>query len=280
MSQILFLIGDVRHAVNDNHQRLPQCFRQAGWTVTVLDHTSVHLRASQPMAASHRLSDFNLIWSLGFGVQATFLDRMQILKQVDQTKLVNSVDSYMYLHGKYAFSDLMPETHAHHDAQALIEIIETGGTWVIKPSAGSYGRDVHKLTNTEEGRQIVRQVTGANGYCLLQRYLPAIQNGEKRVLLGNGKHIGHYLRKPGDGFLANLNTGGTAELCDLSDAEERLAADIGLRLHDQGVRFAAVDLVYPYLLEINVVNPGGLGTIEGLTGCDPTPGLVEALVTQ
>jgi glutathione synthase len=276
MPKILFLIGDVANAVNDNHQRLPAEFGRLGWQVVCADHDDLHLHNSRPVCAHEPLDQFDLIWLLGFGRQVNFLDRMQILHLADQARFVNPVDAYMYLHGKYALSDLMVETHAHHDPQVLIDIVNGGGKWVIKPSGGSFGRDVHIVSATDT--QIIRRVTAANGYCLLQRYLPQIEQGEKRVLIGAGNLVGHYLRTPQAGGVANLHAGGIATTCELTDDEVDLATTVASRLTAQGVRFAAVDLVYPYLMETNVVNPGGLATISDLTGRNPTAGMIAAII--
>lgn len=279
MPEILFLLGDIALARNDNHERLPRAFRTSGWEVTDIGHDSVALRAGRIYLGPHTEERFDLIWPMGFGRQQTFFDRMQLLRQLTQTRFVTEVDALLYLHGKYHWLEHMPETHADNDVATLLAVIAGGGTWVAKPTAGSYGRDVHLLAPGQDHRAVLERLTGGDlrQYCLLQRYVPEIERGEKRSLVAGGRIIGSYLRMP-DGGLANLASGGTAQATSLSAAEESLVSEVARDLTGRGVGFAAVDVAYPYLMEVNVANPGGLATLESLTGADFSRAVVDAIV--
>lgn len=279
MPEILFLLGDVALAHNDNHERLPQAFRRDGWGVTELDHDRVKLTQGGIRLGSQREERFDLIWLIGFGRKSTFFDRMQLLGQLRQTRFVTEIDVFLTLHGKYHWLDHMPETHADNDVDALLEVLSQGGTWVAKPTAGSFGRDVHFLAPGIDHRQILERLTGGEmrGYCLLQRYVPEIERGETRTLIAGGKIIGSYLRKPRDG-IANIALGAQVQATVLNEQEEGLVATIAEDLLTQGVGFAAVDIAYPYLMEVNVANPGGLKTLETLTGNDLSSSVAQAIV--
>ena len=279
MPEIVFLLGDVALAHNDNHERLPQAFRSAGWGVTELDHEHVKLTREGIRLGAYREERFDLIWLIGFGRKLTFFDRMQLLRQLKQTRFVTEIDVFLTLHGKYRWLEHMPETHADNDVDTLLQVLRQGGTWVAKPTAGSFGRDVHFLAPGIDHRPILTQLTGGEmrEFCLLQRYVKEIEQGETRTLVAGGKLIGSYLRKPRDG-VANIALGAKAQTTTLNAQEEALVRTIAEDLLAQGVGFAAVDIAYPYLMEVNVANPGGLGTLETLTGDDLSPAVAQAII--
>jgi glutathione synthase len=279
-------------ARNDNHERLPRAFAAAGWRVHLADPHDIRLAGSAVVLAGQPLdrpaipmSDFDLVWILGFGPRDSFLDRVQLLQSVAAGRFVNSPAALLELHAKYhlPLSELAshhPQTYASCDPQWLLGIIESGGEWVLKPPATSFGRSVFRVTRADPNvRVILEQLTGFDGgrYCLLQRFVPEIERGEKRILVANGTIVGAYLRLPGGDHRVNLAGDGQSEVTTLSDEERGLALRAAAALGERGVRFAAIDIAGSWLIEFNLVNPGGLLTIERLTGQDLAPTVVEAL---
>jgi glutathione synthase len=277
---------------NDNHERLPRAFATAGWHVHLADHQDIRLADAEIVVPAQDvdrpaipMSDFDLVWILGFGPRESFLDRAQLLRGVAAGRFVNSPAALMELHAKYhlPLSELAshhPRTYASCDPRWLLAIIEGGGEWVLKPPATSFGRSVFRVTRADPNlRVIVEQLTGFDGsrYCLLQRFVPEIERGEKRILVANGTIVGAYLRLPGDDHRVNLTGDGQAEVTTLSSEERALAQRAAAALADLGVRFAAIDIAGSWLIEFNLVNPGGLLTLERLTGQDLAPSVVAAL---
>ena len=288
---MLFLLADAESAHNDNHLRLPQGFRDAGWQVACAPHKSLALANGTLLCSAGPVLDFDRIWPLGFGEQATFFDRMQLLQRVPQERLVTSVEALLLLHGKFRWQAYMPETFVSNDAGYLLAQTGRSHDWVIKPTAGSYGRDVYRLRpalDQQAALARVEQLTGNGRYAMLQRYLPEVESGEKRVLFAGGLLLGAYLRTPQPPAsaaaqqavvpLANLAAGGSASTTTLAADELALAQKIANELMALGVGFAAIDLVHPYLMEVNIANPGGLATLAQLSGQDPTPEVVAALM--
>ena len=279
MKRIAFLAapGD---SSNDNRERLPAAFEAAGWRAALLLHESLGLTADGVAArdAAGRmvpLASFDLVWILGFGGRTSFLDRMQMLKTLDQARFVNTVDALVYLHGKFDLAEFGPETHASADVDALMAIVAGGGRWVAKPTAGSFGRDVFLLGAGDiHCRAVFEHLTGrgAGRYCLLQRYVEEAEHNEKRVVVAGGDIIGAYAKTGG-----NLAAGAVARRTELDAGETALIRKVVARLRARGVRFAGIDLAAPHVLEANVANPGGLSTLEQLTGVDPAPAVVGAL---
>ena len=278
MPDIAFLLGDPRQARNDNHQRLPRAFAAAGWQVTTLSQDEIRLTPQGVRLGPHRPRRFQRLWLVGMGRADTFLDRMQLLRLLPQKRFVTRVDALTYLHAKYAWWPHMPETFASADAGYLRSVLARGGEWVAKPAAGSFGRDVHRLRGDADGAAVLERLTAqGTRYCLLQRYVAAVEAGEKRTLVAGGRIIGSYLRLPADGWRGNLAAGAEARPTHLDPEERTLVEVVARELTRRGVGFAAVDTVYPYLMEVNLANPGGLETLERLYGTDPAPEVVAAL---
>ena len=276
--KVLFLIGAGPHR-NDNHRRLPKAFADEGWRVEVADHGELHLDRGVVKAGDTDLGECDLIWPLGFGERRSFLDRAQLLCRLDQRRFVNAVDAYTYLHGKLAFLEHLPETHAGSDAELLIKRLDDRSDWIVKPSGASFGQGVARIRNDADGNATIRRTLNAQGFAIVQRHVESAAEGETRCLVAAGAVIGCYRRLPGTGdHRANLATGATAAPHSLSAEERALARTIATQLRDAGVGFAAVDIAHPYLIETNVANPGGLATIETLSGDDLAPGAVRAII--
>ena len=285
MPSICFLTSTRGVARNDNHRRLPEAWTVAGWEVTRADHDDVRLDRRGICVGETSLENFDLIWPVGLGVRESFLDRMQLLSTIDEQRFVTSPRALLMHHAKYsiALGDLAshhPETFASRDPRWLKQRVLGGGDWIAKPSAASFGRDVYRLRADDPNLDVILDaLTGydASRYCLLQRYVPEIERGETRVLLAAGECIGAYVRRSGTDHRVNLSGGGRADPATLSNDELALATSAARSLLAQGVRFVAIDIAYPWIIEFNIANPGGLETIERLTGEDLTPRVVAAI---
>ncbi|MEM1432652.1 MAG: hypothetical protein AAGG11_01205 [Pseudomonadota bacterium] len=288
--------GEIR---NDNHQRLPLAFRRAGWAVTVCPSDSLALDADGLSCAAGPLEQFERIWHLGFGTAATFFDRMQMLFNLPAERFVTSPVALLTLHGKFRWLEYMPETHVSNDPRHLLARTGQGGEWVLKPPAGSFGREVRHLvgqrlgSEQDEAKQAHNQAllaaaTDGGRYAVLQRYLPEVTAGETRVLTAAGQLIGQYLRVPvASGAddrppLANRAAGATTQVVSLNREQAFIASRVANDLLALGVGFAAIDLVGENLLEVNIANPGGLERLTELKGGgradgDPAQRVVAAL---
>lgn len=271
---------------NDNPDRLARAFGAAGWSVTTTDHDDVvNARgAIRLKRCAIPLGEFDLIWLVGLGRRKTFLDRMQILATLDDARMVNTPAALLELHAKHALSsdvlaDVHPETYSSCDPEWLRAIILQGGQWVLKPSAGSYGRDVHRVdADTPALDDLLRRLSrGGSAYCIVQRYRQEFAAGETRVLIANRRIVGAYRRIPKGDHRNNLSAGAEAATHSLTTDEVRLAERVAGFLATRGVRFVAVDIAAPFVIEYNLANPGGLATVAQLTGRDPTPDVVAAL---
>jgi len=233
------------------------------------------------------LSEFAIIWVFSLGKRASFLDKFQMLYALGpNVRLINSLDTIMHLKSKYFITSLPekirhPETHAATDPNTLLSIINNADkAWVAKPPAGSLGRDVFLLQPGDtNNRAILEHLCGPeqDQYTLLQEHIDAISGGEKRVLLAGGKVIGQYKRTAVNDHRTNLLQGANSEACELTEEELACCNNIGAFLTSMGANYVGLDMVYPWIIEFNVINPGGLVTIEALTGKNLAPEIISQL---
>jgi glutathione synthetase len=289
MPSICLLSTATTDAANDNPERLAAAFRNAGWNVVRRDQDSIRSAGGLlTLGPDDRpLEAFDLIWLLGLGDRHSFLDRMQLLANVHPRRMVNTSIALLELHAKHALplaelSDLHPDTYASCDPAWLRSIVETGGDWILKPSAGSFGHHVARVDASHPGLDMLLEgLTGPDGssYCIVQRYVPEIEIGETRVLVANCEVVGCYRRLPGPDHRANLSAGAQTARHTLTTSEQRIARRVTEFLRGRGVRFAAIDIAGRYVIEYNIANPGGMETIERLTGRNPALDIVAAFST-
>ncbi len=235
----------------------------------------------------HALADFDRIWLLGFGQQATTLDRFQLLAaHLPARRFVNAPAGIMAQHAKHALTSVpeplrLPESRVGNDSDWLLMQIRDGSDWILKPTGGSFGRGVVLLAADNPGAAAaaIRTAIGPQPgrYVQVQRRVDT-GAGELRVLLAAGKVIGAYRRMGAPGAIAgNLAQGGQATATQLDStitgACERLAA----QLRSAGIDWAGIDLAWPWVMEVNVANPGGLTTLATLGDSGAARRTVQAL---
>lgn len=141
-----------------------------------------------------------------------------------------------------------------------------GGTIVIKPLAGSGGRNVF-LIRPEDAPNFNQMIDAVlqEGYLIAQEYLPQAVEGDTRLLMMNGKILRHggkpaairRRRSRGD-MRSNMSAGGTRASVDVTDTMIGLAEEVGPRLVADGIFLAGLDIVGDKIMEINVFSPGAL----------------------
>jgi glutathione synthase/RimK-type ligase-like ATP-grasp enzyme len=228
-----------------------------------LEDGAVHVAGSDGRTLCPETFDGALL--LGFGRRESALDRLQLLA-LTGTRWVTSPALVLQHHAKYggglvqqAFP--VPRTLAgsgRHLAARLRALPPADR--LVKPPAGSFGDGVALLPGAPEAAAAVLEAAGER-FRIVQDRVPG---RELRVLIAGGRVLGTYARRPGSGPAANRARGGGAERFDgdptLVARLEALAAELARAR----IGWAGVDLRGEHLLEINLVNPGGLGTLVAL----------------
>ncbi|MBI4985400.1 MAG: glutathione synthase [Rhodocyclales bacterium] len=166
------------------------------------------------------------------------------------------------------------------DLQAFIDEV---GDCVLKPLDGMGGSSVFRVRHDDPNRNVIVETLTAEGArsIMAQRYLPAIAQGDKRILLVAGEPVPYALAripKPGDSR-GNLAAGGTGHAQPLSARDREIAATLGPVLWSRGLLLVGIDVIGDCLTEINVTSPTCFVEIAQQTGYDVAGRFVEALET-
>ncbi|MAZ45679.1 MAG: hypothetical protein CMD74_03110 [Gammaproteobacteria bacterium] len=283
MLNVIFLTSDKARSNNDNQHRLPKAFKKLGCEPELLDHSEIQVNSNQLFLGNTLADHYDLIWLLGFGDESTFLDRMQLLSLARNEQLVNNPKALIFLHAKQLWSNYMPETHISNDVEKLSNIISSGGQWVCKPTAGSFGKNVSFCSHDQNPIPILEALTSAENeskpkYCIVQRYLPEIQLGELRTIIAGGALIGSYLRIPKDGLRANVSANADIRRAKPTKKQLGILGELTADLYKNGIKFAAIDLVGEHLMEVNIANPGGLESLEKLYAEDLSVNVASSII--
>ncbi len=169
------------------------------------------------------------------------------------------------------FPQLMPPTLITRDKKLIEAFRDEHGEVVMKPLFGHGGAAVFKVTRTDPnfGSLYDLFATTFREPWVVQRFLPQVAAGDKRIVLIDGKAAGAVNRVPSDGDIrSNMVRGGAAAATELTPREKEICATIGPELARRGLVLVGVDVIDGYLTEINVTSPTGVRAIKRLGGPD------------
>ena len=175
------------------------------------------------------------------------------------------------------YSQFMPPTAVTRSRGLARKFLAEHGEIVIKPLHGFAGGSVFRIG--ADGRNLASLIELFNLTYrephVLQKFLPEIEQGDKRIVLVDGEVAGAINRVPGKGEIrSNLAVGGTAEKTELTDREKEICATLGPELRRRGLLFVGIDVIGGrWLTEINVTSPTGIVAIDKFNGTD-TPALI------
>jgi glutathione synthase len=164
------------------------------------------------------------------------------------------------------FAEHTPTTLVSRDAARLKAFYQSEGDVILKPLDGMGGASIFRLKPQDPNVSVIIETLTAHGtqYAMAQRYIPAIVDGDKRVLVVNGEPVPYCLaRIPASGETrGNLAAGGRGEARPLSDADWAIARAVGPALKAKGLIFVGLDIIGDRLTEINVTSPTCIREIE------------------
>lgn len=178
------------------------------------------------------------------------------------------------------FPELCAQTITSVHADELRAFAREQGAIVMKPLDGMGGKSIFRTSGDDPNLSVIIETLTDSGQrpAMAQAYLPAIRDGDKRVLMIDGKPWPRLLaRVPLAGeSRGNLAAGGRGDVRDLGPAEQRIAETVGPWLREQGVRFAGLDVIGGHLTEINVTSPTCVREIEDHDGSNICAALWDA----
>jgi glutathione synthase len=160
------------------------------------------------------------------------------------------------------FPQWTPRTLVTASEERVFEFLKTvGGRAVVKPLDLAGGAGVMLLTDGDKNARSIVQLLTAEGtrFAMVQEFLPAVTQGDKRILLLDGEVLGAINRVPrAADFRSNIPVGGSVEACEVTADERRMVADLAPRLRADGLFFVGLDVIGGRLTEVNVTSPTGI----------------------
>ncbi len=231
------------------------------------------------------LSDFDVVWlrqdppfDMGYITTTHLLELIhpRTLVVNDPFWVRNFPEKLLVLR----FPDLIPPTMIARDLATIRAFKADHGDVILKPLYGNGGAGVFRLDPNDRNLSSLHELfTGMSREPLIvQKFLPAVSKGDKRVILVNGEVVGAINRVPQEGETrSNMHVGGRAEKVALTDRDREICAAIGPTLRDHGQIFVGIDVIGDYLTEINVTSPTGLQEMERFDGTNASALIWEAI---
>jgi len=165
------------------------------------------------------------------------------------------------------FREAIPETIVSQDKAVIRKFTEEKGAAVLKPLEGKAGEGVLLLNPGDRNLNSLIEVSTRRGQIpvMVQIYLPAAKEGDKRIILLNGEPIGAVNRVPtGSEFRGNMAAGGSVVRSSLTGQERQICDQLAPTLRRDGLVFVGIDIIGDYLTEVNVTSPTGVREIDRL----------------
>ena len=178
------------------------------------------------------------------------------------------------------FLDLMPPTMVARSLDAIRDFRAEHGDIIVKPLYGNGGAGVFKLTGGDSNLASLHEMfTGINREPLMiQKFLPDVSAGDKRVIIIDGEVVGAINRVPQAGETrSNMHVGGRPEKIALSDRDRDICNRLGPILRERGLIFTGIDVIGQSLTEINVTSPTGIQELERFDGVNVAARIWEAI---
>jgi glutathione synthase len=169
------------------------------------------------------------------------------------------------------FKDLMPSTLITSDRAEIASFRTEHRDIILKPLYGNGGAGVFRVKADDENLGALLEMFTAfyREPVIVQRYVPEVRQGDKRVILVDGEFAGAINRVPAKGEArSNMHVGGRAEATNLTAREKTICDTIGPELKRRGLIFTGIDVIGNYLTEINVTSPTGIQEVRRFGGAD------------
>jgi len=182
------------------------------------------------------------------------------------------------------FPQCCPKTLVTSQSELIKDFIQNEHDIIIKPLDGMAGRSIFHVKANDPNLSVIIETMTQNGenLVMLQRFIPEIKDGDKRIILINGEAIPYALARipaPND-FRGNLAMGAKGEGRELTDRDQWICDQVGPTLRDNGLWFVGLDVIGDYLTEINVTSPTGIRELDAQFGLNIAGELIDFLEMQ
>lgn len=231
------------------------------------------------------LADWDVVWlrqdppfDMGYITTTHLLDRVHpdTLVVNDPTWVRNWPEKLKVLD----YPDLTPPTMIARDIESLKAFKAEHGDVILKPLYGNGGAGVFRLTPEDRNLNSLHELfAGINREPLImQKFLPDVSKGDKRVILIDGVAVGGINRVPAKGETrSNMHVGGRPEKVGLTERDLEICERIGKDLKEHGQIFVGIDVIGGWLTEINVTSPTGIQELERFDGINIAAKIWEAI---
>jgi glutathione synthase len=242
--------------------------------LAVRDQVGDHVTLAEPRRAE--IAEFDVVllrqdppFDLAYVTTTHLLERIvpRTLVVNDPAQVRNAPEKLFVME----FPDLMPPTLITRDLAEIKAFRAEHGDIVMKPLYGKGGEAVFRLAPQDLNFGSLYDLFAATfrEAWVVQKFLPAVRQGDKRIILVDGEFAGAVNRVPAaDDLRSNLVRGGAAKATDLTQRERDICARIGPALRERGLLFVGIDVIDGFLTEINVTSPTGIRAIKALGGPD------------
>ena len=182
------------------------------------------------------------------------------------------------------FPQCCPPTIVTRRREHLHEFIREHQDVIAKPLEGMGGQSIFRLRSDDPNINVVYETLSNNmqKYFMVQRYIPEISQGDKRILMINGEPIPYALARiapPGE-TRANLSAGGHGEGRELTERDSWICQQVGPSLREKGLIFVGIDVIGDYLTEINVTSPMCIRELDELFNINIAGQLMDYIVMR
>lgn len=221
-------------------------------------------------------------------VDAAYLHDTQILglAQKQGARVVNDPQGLRDFNEKLAallFPQCIPPTLVSRDARELKAFVQELGQAILKPLDGMGGRSIFRSHTGDPNLNVMLETltVGGRQLALVQRYLPEIVDGDKRILLVDGEPVDYCLARipQGDEFRGNLAAGGRGEGRPLSERDRWIATQVGPLMRQRGMLFVGLDVIGDFLTEVNVTSPTCIRELDKQFGLNIAGRLFDRIET-
>lgn len=260
--------------------------RARGHALSVVDRIGDHYRLSDPRVED--LVDWDVVllrqdppFDMAYITTTHLLERIhpRTLVVNDPAHVRNAPEKVFVLD----FLDLMPPTIVTRSLDDVIAFRAEMKDIIVKPLYGNGGASIFRIAQGDGnlGSLVELFQTVFREPFMVQQYRPEVRGGDKRIILVDGEVAGAINRVPAAGETrSNLHVGGTAKPTGLTERDREICARLGPELKRRGLLFTGIDVIGPYLTEINVTSPTGIRQVKAFGGNDIAAMIWDAIETK